>query len=106
PAVNKFAFSILLDVKPWDDETDMAQLEACVRSTQLDGLAWGAPRWCRWAMASASCGSSVWWTTTRWGQTCWRRRRSPGLRSMCRVWTWLLSRRSEPQPWPWVCEAP
>ncbi|XP_058436803.1 elongation factor 1-delta isoform X2 [Marmota monax] len=33
--------SILLDVKPWDDETDMAQLEACVRSIQLDGLLWG-----------------------------------------------------------------
>ncbi|XP_077872685.1 elongation factor 1-delta isoform X4 [Ictidomys tridecemlineatus] len=33
--------SILLDVKPWDDETDMAQLEACVRSIQLDGLVWG-----------------------------------------------------------------
>merc|ERR1719187_1508378 len=24
--------SILLDVKPWDDETDMAELEKCVRS--------------------------------------------------------------------------
>ncbi|XP_075405300.1 elongation factor 1-delta isoform X5 [Tenrec ecaudatus] len=36
--------SILLDVKPWDDETDMAQLEACVRSVQLDGLTWGASK--------------------------------------------------------------
>ncbi|XP_014652744.1 PREDICTED: elongation factor 1-delta isoform X7 [Ceratotherium simum simum] len=36
--------SILLDVKPWDDETDMAQLEACVRSIQLDGLTWGASK--------------------------------------------------------------
>nr|XP_054353396.1 elongation factor 1-delta isoform X1 [Pongo pygmaeus] len=36
--------SILLDVKPWDDETDMAQLEACVRSIQLDGLVWGASK--------------------------------------------------------------
>uniref|UniRef100_A0A8C2GSV1 Elongation factor 1-beta n=1 Tax=Cyprinus carpio TaxID=7962 RepID=A0A8C2GSV1_CYPCA len=33
--------SILLDVKPWDDETDMAKLEECVRSIQLDGLVWG-----------------------------------------------------------------
>ncbi|XP_023281913.1 elongation factor 1-beta [Seriola lalandi dorsalis] len=33
--------SILLDVKPWDDETDMAQLEECVRSIQMDGLVWG-----------------------------------------------------------------
>nr|XP_012608347.1 elongation factor 1-delta isoform X5 [Microcebus murinus] len=36
--------SILLDVKPWDDETDMAQLEACVRSIHLDGLVWGASK--------------------------------------------------------------
>ncbi|KAM5315653.1 elongation factor 1-delta isoform 7-T11 [Glossophaga mutica] len=36
--------SLLLDVKPWDDETNMAQLEACVRSIQLDGLAWGGSK--------------------------------------------------------------
>ncbi|XP_013001169.1 elongation factor 1-delta isoform X5 [Cavia porcellus] len=36
--------SILLDVKPWDDETDMAKLEACVRSVQLDGLLWGGSK--------------------------------------------------------------
>ena len=33
--------SILLDVKPWDDETDMAKLEEHVRSIELDGLLWG-----------------------------------------------------------------
>ncbi|XP_051929596.1 elongation factor 1-delta-like [Hippocampus zosterae] len=33
--------SILLDVKPWDDETDMAKLEECVRSVRADGLLWG-----------------------------------------------------------------
>ncbi|XP_007488889.1 elongation factor 1-delta isoform X4 [Monodelphis domestica] len=36
--------SILLDVKPWDDETDMAKLEECVRSIQLDGLVWGGSK--------------------------------------------------------------
>uniref|UniRef100_A0A2K5MFH0 Translation elongation factor EF1B beta/delta subunit guanine nucleotide exchange domain-containing protein n=1 Tax=Cercocebus atys TaxID=9531 RepID=A0A2K5MFH0_CERAT len=36
--------SILLDVKPWDDETDMAQLEECVRSIQADGLVWGSSK--------------------------------------------------------------
>ncbi|CAL8281798.1 unnamed protein product [Lota lota] len=36
--------SILLDVKPWDDETDMAKLEQCVRSVQADGLLWGASK--------------------------------------------------------------
>jgi len=33
--------TILLDVKPWDDETDMAELEKCVRTIQMDGLLWG-----------------------------------------------------------------
>ncbi|XP_027564315.1 uncharacterized protein LOC113981229 [Neopelma chrysocephalum] len=36
--------SILLDVKPWDDETDMAKLEECVRSIHMDGLLWGASK--------------------------------------------------------------
>ncbi|KAM7176184.1 elongation factor 1-delta isoform 3-T3 [Macrochelys suwanniensis] len=36
--------SILLDVKPWDDETDMAMMEECVRSIQMDGLVWGASK--------------------------------------------------------------
>merc|ERR1712141_668713 len=36
--------SILLDVKPWDDETDMKKLEECVRSVQTDGLHWGASK--------------------------------------------------------------
>ncbi|XP_026856267.2 eukaryotic translation elongation factor 1 delta b (guanine nucleotide exchange protein) isoform X1 [Electrophorus electricus] len=36
--------SILLDVKPWDDETDMAKLEECVRSVKVDGLLWGASK--------------------------------------------------------------
>ncbi|KAK1876224.1 Elongation factor 1-beta [Dissostichus eleginoides] len=33
--------SLLLDVKPWDDETDMKQLEALVRSISMEGLLWG-----------------------------------------------------------------
>ncbi|XP_053554627.1 elongation factor 1-beta [Bombina bombina] len=36
--------SILLDVKPWDDETDMAKLEQCVRSIEMDGLLWGSSK--------------------------------------------------------------
>lgn len=36
--------AIVLDVKPWDDETDMTALEQSVRSIQLDGLLWGASR--------------------------------------------------------------
>ncbi|KAG9439735.1 hypothetical protein H6P81_019900 [Aristolochia fimbriata] len=36
--------SVLLDVKPWDDETDMQKLEETVRSVQMDGLFWGASK--------------------------------------------------------------
>ncbi|CAH9060989.1 unnamed protein product [Cuscuta epithymum] len=34
--------SILLDVKPWDDETDMKKLEEAVKSVSMEGLSWGA----------------------------------------------------------------
>jgi translation elongation factor EF-1beta len=34
--------SVVLDVKPWDDETDMKELEKQVRGISLDGLLWGA----------------------------------------------------------------
>lgn len=36
--------SVLLDVKPWDDETDMKKLEEAVRSVQMEGLFWGASK--------------------------------------------------------------
>jgi len=36
--------SVLLDVKPWDDETDMAELEKNVRTIEMDGLLWGQGR--------------------------------------------------------------
>jgi len=32
---------VTLDVKPWDDETDMEALEKSVRSIEKDGLVWG-----------------------------------------------------------------
>lgn len=36
--------NIILDVKPWDDETDMKQLEQEVRKIKADGLLWGAAK--------------------------------------------------------------
>jgi len=36
--------SIVLDVKPWDDETDMKAMEAKVREIVMDGLVWGASK--------------------------------------------------------------
>lgn len=31
-----------MDVKPWDDETDMQKLLEAVKSVQMEGLHWGA----------------------------------------------------------------
>merc|ERR1712002_1079273 len=33
--------NIILDVKPWDDETDMVEVERLVRTIEMDGLLWG-----------------------------------------------------------------
>ena len=34
--------SVLLDVKPWDDETDMDAMLAAVKTIEMEGLVWGA----------------------------------------------------------------
>jgi len=36
--------SVLLDCKPWDDETDMVAMEAEIRKISMDGLNWGAAK--------------------------------------------------------------
>ncbi|KAL1123567.1 hypothetical protein AAG570_002643, partial [Ranatra chinensis] len=36
--------NIILDVKPWDDETNMKEMEAQVRKVTTDGLVWGASK--------------------------------------------------------------
>ncbi|KAL8690024.1 MAG: hypothetical protein Q9218_004438 [Villophora microphyllina] len=35
---------VTLDVKPWDDETDMKELEENMRTIVIDGLTWGASK--------------------------------------------------------------
>merc|ERR1712168_63418 len=35
---------IMLDVKPWDDETDMKMMEDQIRTIEMDGLVWGASK--------------------------------------------------------------
>ena len=35
---------VTLEVKPWDDETDMKALEESVRSIEQEGLVWGASK--------------------------------------------------------------
>ncbi|KAL4221687.1 Cytochrome P450 2C8 [Mactra antiquata] len=36
--------SLLIDVKPWDDETDMGEMEKLVRTIEMEGLVWGAAK--------------------------------------------------------------
>jgi len=36
--------SVLLDCKPWDDETDLKVMEKHIRSIEMDGLHWGAAK--------------------------------------------------------------
>lgn len=36
--------SVILDVKPWDDTTSLADMERQVRTISLDGLLWGASK--------------------------------------------------------------
>ena len=82
--------SIVLDVKPWDDETNMEEMEKAVRTIQCEGLLWGVckyfhstfkfgtsfslhlvfkfrfqPNLSPLLTASRSCKSDAWWKTTR-----------------------------------------
>ncbi|KAK4527569.1 hypothetical protein GAYE_SCF41G5492 [Galdieria yellowstonensis] len=36
--------SIVFEVKPWDDQTDLKKMEEAVRAIQMDGLTWGASK--------------------------------------------------------------
>merc|ERR1711874_895548 len=36
--------SVLFDVKPWDDETDMNEMLKCCKSIEKEGLVWGASK--------------------------------------------------------------
>lgn len=37
--------AVTLDVKPWDDETDLEALLANVKAIEREGLVWGAHQW-------------------------------------------------------------
>ncbi|KAJ8923697.1 hypothetical protein NQ315_010278 [Exocentrus adspersus] len=36
--------NIILDIKPWDDETNMKEMEEAVRKIECEGLLWGAAK--------------------------------------------------------------
>ena len=33
--------NVIIDVKPWDDETDLKEMEDSVRAIKMEGLVWG-----------------------------------------------------------------
>ena len=50
--------SVLLDCKPWDDETDMKAMENGVRSIEMDGLVWGAGALCCFSLSLSDLHSA------------------------------------------------
>ena len=36
--------SVIIDVKPWEDTTDLVAMEAAVRGIEMDGLIWGTAK--------------------------------------------------------------
>jgi translation elongation factor EF-1beta len=45
--------NVILDVKPWDDETDMKAMEAKVRTIAMEGLVWGVCKsYCVWFLVT------------------------------------------------------
>ena len=107
--------NIILDVKPWDDETDMKEVEAQVRKIEADGLLWGAgkffashvslnyantmfcitqPNWCHWPMESRNYRFPLLLKMTRFLLTgLWKLSRK--LKTWSRVLILLLSTRSK-----------
>merc|ERR1712080_479195 len=71
---------VILDVKPWDDETDMKEMEDHVRTIEMDGLLWGASNY-----------KSPLWLRMRKSQLMTSRRKLRSLKISCRVWTSQLS---------------
>jgi len=86
--------SVVLDVKPWDDETDMKEMEKLVRSIEKDGLVWGASKLVPSDTASTSSRSCWLWKTTRSPL-----RNSPRISKTLRIssslWMWLPSTKSK-----------
>ena len=86
--------STLLDMKPWDDETDMAKLEECVRSIQADGLVWGSSKLVPVGYGIKKFQIQCVVEDDKLG-TDMLESRSLLLTSMYNLWTWLHSTRSK-----------
>ncbi|CAI9160145.1 unnamed protein product, partial [Rangifer tarandus platyrhynchus] len=85
--------SILLGVKPWDGDTDIAKLEECIRSVQEDGLVWASSKLLLVGYGIKKLQIQCVVEMTKLGQTCWRSR-SLLLMSMYSLRMWLRSIRS------------
>ncbi|KAJ1562579.1 threonyl-tRNA synthetase [Nowakowskiella sp. JEL0078] len=47
---------VILDVKPWDDETDMVALESEVRAIEIEGLIWGSSKLVYYCLVAVGYG--------------------------------------------------
>merc|ERR1712221_31316 len=84
--------NIVLDVKPWDDETDLVEVEKMVRAIEMD-LCGEIPSWFPWHLESRSCKFLVWWKMRRLEVIFWTKR-FVSSRSTCKVLILRLSTRS------------
>ena len=58
--------SVLLDCKPWDDETDMKKMEEEIRKIEMDGLVWGAGKSTNRGLNVTICEQPLASLTSRW----------------------------------------
>merc|ERR1712136_312413 len=86
--------NIILDVKPWDDETDMKEVEAQVLRLKLMVFSGALPNWCHWPMESRNYRFPLLLKMTRFLLTgLWKLSRK--LKTWSRVLILLLSTRSK-----------
>ena len=50
--------SVLLDIKPWDDETDMGEMLRLAKTITKEGLVWGA---CKLKLYTPNTGHRIHW---------------------------------------------
>merc|ERR1712096_472003 len=85
--------SILLDVKPWDDETNMAEVESNVRTIECDGLLWEHPNSFLLVTESKSSKLAASSKMTRYQPTS-SKNQLPHLKTTFNPWTLLHSTKS------------
>merc|ERR1712135_37674 len=82
--------NIILDVKPWDDETNMNEVESLVRTIKADGLLWVPPKWLQSVMVLRNFKLPVLLKMTK-SQLISLKKKSQPLKSMFNLLILLLS---------------